>query len=387
MATPAKKTATTTALTPDQINRLKGLGINVKTEPEARKALVEIMKKNEVEGVDDDPINDLLEMVSVFNNGSDEEAGEDAEVDGEDEDTDTEEDTDTDEEEEEEVVTKTTKKTATKPATKAATKTAKAKPSAAKEEEEVEELIDEVASKSLKPAPKVKATPKEKSAASTRARKLEGKRWEDMTDVEKQTALKPFKALLPEKLFRFEMLQKSFTVKYLGKSSEQNIFKYHLLRQLTNGELEGCFISHRYKTPDEFAEVLPDLDGRKLLQGDSCAYVHPFKQSEIFEVIKTTDFLKESIVRAEKQDTKMRNGRESLERQLTEGKTTTPAVKEDVKATKSVKVAPKASAEEAEEEEEAVVTAPAKTTTKAVPSSKVDNKKVTAPVKTASKKK
>lgn len=315
------------ALSAKIINRLKSMGINTTEEKIARKKLLKILTDNNVPDCDEDPIDSLIEMASVFAGDAAEEVEDEEEV--------TEDEADGAEEEEEAPVVK--KKGGSKPAPVSAKKPAKKaavveeEDDEADEEEEMDDLVEEVKGKNLKsgsaktaPAPK-KPTAKK---TATHKRKLTGTRWEDLTDEQKEKALVPFRKAFPAKQFKIALLQKSFTVTYLGKTSEQNICKYHLLRLQDNKKLEGVFVSHRFKDPTEFAGFLSEeiVAERTLKQGDSCSYIHPFTQDEVFELINETDWLKESIVRAEQQDKKMQQNRANLEKTLNEGtpkKTTT----------------------------------------------------------------
>lgn len=356
------------------------LGIVVTTEEEARKKLAVIFKANDVTEIDDeDSLADLIDMAGALPTGD----GDPAPDDPEDEMADTEDEEDfpdaegeeylpdTDDEEDGDVVAAVAPK---KPTTKkvVTSKKPKVEVDDDEEEEQADDLVEEVEVKQLKPVKQKKEKPakKEKTGKTERSRKLLGKHWEFLTAAEKEKALKPFRKVLPEKNYNIQELQRSIIVKFNGSANEHNIFKYHLLRQLDNGKLEGIFVSHRFKTPDELQAYLPDgIESLNLRKGESCSYIHPFGQDMVLEMLADTDFLKESVARAAKQDTKMKNHREKLESALKVAKTTTPA-----KATKGkpkgvqVAVIP---INEDDEEEEVEVPAKKKVVAKAVPVKKV----------------
>jgi hypothetical protein len=347
----AKKAAPTAAkpagtpLNAKLIKRLKDeANIDVTTEEEALEKITAILAENEIVDLENYGLADLVDMVSAFPQTNGEEEAEEVAPkkptakkgtvkkapEPEEEEETTEEAT----EEEEEVVAPPKKVSKTK----------------AKQhvEEETEELVEEVETKGLTTGSKKGAKKSSPKKESTRVRKLQGRHWETLTDAEKSEAVKPLKKYLPEKSFRIVFLQRSFIVKYLGKTSEHNIFKLHLLRLLDDGKLEGIFVTHRFKTPAEFMEYLPeDLGNMKLNKGASCSYIHPFHLDQVIELLKDTDFLKESIARAQKQDVKMADNLKKLNTQIESKGTTKGTPVSTVKGKK----APKVVEVEAEEEE------------------------------------
>lgn len=347
-------------LTTKIVSRLKALGIDTTDEKIARKKLLAILKKNEVPDCDEDPIDSLIEMCSVFSDAAGEEEAE-------------EEETEVEEVEEE---APAPKKKSAKPAPAPVKKGAKKVVPVVEEvdeEEELDELVDEVKDKDLKTTPAKPVKKVEAKKTTEHKRKLMGTRWLDLTDQQKEKALLPFRKLFPKDKYAIGVLQQSFTVTFLGKTSKQNIFKYHLLRLLENGKLEGVFVSHRFKEPTEFAEYLDEslVTDRTLKQGDSCSYIHPLGQDEVMELLKDTDFLSESVKRAQQQDKKMQANRENLEKTLTEGGT------KKKPENKKVTVVVVDTDEEGEEEEEAP--APKKVAAKTAVAAKGTTKVVKKP--------
>ena len=86
---------------------VKALGINAKNEEDAREQILEILKKNEIEGMEDEELSTLIDIAEALVSDSKEDSEEDEndklakEV--EDEDADEEEDADDESEEEENV--------------------------------------------------------------------------------------------------------------------------------------------------------------------------------------------------------------------------------------------------------------------------------------------
>jgi hypothetical protein len=383
-------------LSTKNIARLKAIGINATMEEDAKEKMMVIFKKNGLDDMGNDSINDLIEIVEAFpETGKDEpeevdevveekpkaakggkkvkksepepEPEEDVEEEL-DEEVAEEEPDEIPEEEEEVVEEKSKSKKAGKDKKVAKTKTEEA-------DEEADALVEEVEEKDLKVPKKRQAPPvsdKKAKKKSTRVRKLQGKHWEDLTLAEKDKAVKPLRKFLPEAQYRFEYLTKSVVVKYIGKTNEHNIFKYHLLRLLENGKLEGVCLSHRFKTAEEFQGYLPeDLGGAMLKTGVSCSYIQPFHQDQLMELLGETDFLKDSIAIVTKQDTKMKVNREKLEQQLNgKGGDKKVSAKTDKTTKKAKEVEP-----EEEEEEEVVEEEPKKS------AKKVAKKEVPVPVK------
>lgn len=346
------------------------VGIKADTEEQARVKLIAILKKNDVDGIEKESLQSLFDMAVVFT-GPDAASSNSAD--------------DADEQEAEDVIDEDEEMPAAK-----GTKAAPAKPGKkGNPDKEMDALSDEV-TKTGKTIPKKNSAtakaPKVKKAGAASARtKLLGKHWDTLTAEQKATALKPFKKLLPDAKFVFDLLQKSFTVKFLGKSSQQNIFKYHLLRLLDNGKLEGVFVAHRMKEIEELEGYLPDsvdVSQRTIKKGDSCSYIHPFSQDEVLEMLTDTKFLEVSIAAAEKQDVKMKTNRDKLDASLNAGnedaEDEAPASKVKGKATpapapaaagkKKTPAKPVAAVIPEEEEEE-------------MPAAKVTPKKAAAPAK------
>lgn len=421
----AKKTSKSegTPLSAKLKARLEAVGIKGDTEEETRAVMVAIFKEKELGDMEGDSFSDLVDMIEAFppseNEGEEDEAEDEkpvkakaagkgkkkpepeVEEEGEEEPgaDDLEEDELVEEEgedepeledEEPEEEVKPAKKTKKEKAVPVAKGKKKAEPEEDEEDpdEEADALVDEVKSKDISTKKKVAEKPekKVKKQKSSRVRKLQGSHWEDLTDQQKEKALKPIRKLIDEKEVRVELLHRSIALKYMGKTGEHNIAKYHLLRLLEDGKLEGVFISNKFKEPEELQEYLPESDSFILRKGDGCSYAQPFHQDLLEEMFKDTDFLKESIARCSKQDTKMKVNREKLEAQLngTKEKTKVPAKTEKVVPAKGKKGIV-AEIEEEDEEDEAPV-APAKKTGKVVPIAKEAPKKGTVKPAPAKKK-
>lgn len=372
--------------------RLKEANIEADTEEEAREKMVTIFKKQGLGDMEGDSLTDLIDMVTAFPAGEIEETEEEEKpvkaAKGatkkkpivEEEDEPSEEDLEYDEtddgiaEEAESEDIEEAEEEDTAPPVKKGKKAAPVKSKKKAEPEEDEEdadaeadaLVDEVDSKDISTKKKATDKPekKVKKQKSSRVRKLQGTHWEDLTDQQKEKALKPIKKLIDEKEIRIELLHRSFALKFMGKTGEHNIAKYHLLRMLEDGKLEGVFISNKFKEPEELQEYLPESDSFILRKGDGCSYAQPFHQDLLVEMFADTDFLKESVARCSKQDTKMKVNRDKLEAQLKGKEKPGVKVTEKVVPAKTKKVAPPV--EEEDEEEDEAPTPPVKKAGKVV---------------------
>lgn len=400
----AKKTEGT-PLTPKLKKKLlDSTGLDCETEEEARTKMVAILAKSDINDVQGDSLEDIIDMVSAFPATEEEEEAIAApvpkkkivkvalpleEVDEEQEAVDVERDT-VEEEEEEAVPQPKAKKVAASPAKKKKVFVLEESTDAT-EEEETEELVEEVKAKGLAAGTAKKVGKKvAKKTDSERTHKLLGTHWETLDEAAKLKAVKPLRKFLPEKQFRIDFLTRSIICKYFGATSEHNIFKYHLLRLLPDGKLEGIFVSHRFKTPAEFAAYLPpaeEREGLKLNQGESCSYIHPFHIDAVIALFEETDFIKDSIAAATTTDSRMAANHKKLQAQM-EGKkaaTPAPAKKTGTAVAAKGKKVVEAVVEEEEATEEEEVPAPVKkVTAKIVPTAKptavVKGKKVVAPV-------
>ena len=308
--------------------RLKSMGVNVKTEEDARKKLLAVLEKEGIEGMDDEDLDTLIDMAGSFLDGSDteeeevddekdandladeveeEEAEEETE---EEEDSEEEETDDEDDSEEEEEETEEEKK----PAKKAAKKETK-KPAAKKKEEK-------------KPAAK---------KPTKRGVKLDPK-----NNEEDQDAFKPLRKLFSEKEYVFTWLSNNgVTIKYIGKNGKRGICTIENCTKKT----DGTIICNLYLlTMTKETDKLDDMG----IAYDLCWTKAPFMKGitleEAIEILeKVFDIVTSFVTTVDK---RLGANRKKMEENLEKGSKKTSAKK------KVEKPAPEPEEEDEEEEDD-----------------------------------
>jgi len=327
-----------TALNKAQIAALLAIGIASKTEEDARKKLVAFLKKNDVDGVDDDELKSLIEMAEVFYESSDDAgATEEDETEAEDE-----------LDEEPPVVAK-------KP-----TPAGKGKAPVKSDEDELEEVIEEVKSKGInvKKGAAPAAKPAAKPAATVVGRKTEltGDKWDGRNDKKHDAMIKPFRQMFSEKEFQIDLLKQGFTVRVLGTNAKTTVLNFDEIR-IDNGTLVGNFYFNRFKSVEDLNAFLPEQyqeggENEKvsgMFRGESHPCVRKVSADELIDILENSDLLTEALKRASSTDTKMGANREKLENSI-KGSTTAAAPK--APAAKKPTPAPVEEVEEVDEIEE-----------------------------------
>ena len=322
--------------------RLKSMGVNVKTEEDARKKLLAVLEKEGIEGMDDEDLDTLIDMAGSFLEGSDTEEEEvdeeetddseeeedddekdandladeveeeeaEEEEDSEEEDSEEEETDDEDDSEEEEEETEEEKK----PAKKAAKKETK-KPAAKKKEEK-------------KPAAK---------KPTKRGVKLDPK-----NNEEDQDAFKPLRKLFAEKEYVFTWLSNNgVTIKYIGKNGKRGICTIENCTKKT----DGTIICNLYLlTMTKETDKLDDMG----IAYDLCWTKAPFMKGitleEAIEILeKVFDIVTSFVTTVDK---RLGANRKKMEENLEKGSKKTSAKK------KVEKPAPEPEEEDEEEEDD-----------------------------------
>jgi hypothetical protein len=373
-------------LTPKQVKRLSDIGIKATDDKLAKEKLIEFLEKNDIEGVEDYEIDQLIEMAEVFYEPSDapEEVEEDEEdeveeVDDEEDDTveedDDEEEDDTDqfddmdrtelkqfiaknklevvvkksmedddirnlireamdeeeveeieEEDDEEEVEEAPAKKPVKPAA-----TSK-KPAKVEEDEEdlLDEVVEEVKSKNIntkqqKPAAKAEVKKENKNGAG-RKTELAGEKWNGRENKEHLKMKDVFiKKFFPEDEFQIDILKQGFTIRALGNNAKTTVFNYDELR-IVDGELVGNLYCNRFKSVDDLCEFLQEeFQEPDKVVGMFRGESHPcIRKMSQSEVFEvfSSDVMKEALKRSNVTDVKMGQNREKLEETLKSKKTT-----------------------------------------------------------------
>ena len=305
--------------------RLKSMGVNVKTEEDARKKLLAVLEKEGIEGMDDEDLDTLIDMAGSFLEGSDteeEEVDEEETDDSEEEEDDDEKDANdlADEVEEEEEETDD-------------------EDDSEEEEEETEEEEEEKKSakkETKKPAAKKK---EEKKPAAKKPTKR-GVKLDPKNNEEDQDAFKPLRKLFSEKEYVFTWLSNNgVTIKYIGKNGKRGICTIENCTKKT----DGTIICNLYLlTMTKETDKLDDMG----IAYDLCWTKAPFMKGitleEAIEILeKVFDIVTSFVTTVDK---RLGANRKKMEENLEKGSKKTSAKKKVEK--------PATEPEEEDEEEE-----------------------------------
>ena len=309
--------------------RLKSMGVNVKTEEDARKKLLAVLEKEGIEGMDDEDLDTLIDMAGSFLEGSDteeEEVDEEETDDSEEEEDDDEKDANdlADEVEEEEEETDD-------------------EDDSEEEEEETEEETEEeeeekksAKKETKKPAAKKK---EEKKPAAKKPTKR-GVKLDPKNNEEDQDAFKPLRKLFSEKEYVFTWLSNNgVTIKYIGKNGKRGICTIENCTKKT----DGTIICNLYLlTMTKETDKLDDMG----IAYDLCWTKAPFMKGitleEAIEILeKVFDIVTSFVTTVDK---RLGANRKKMEENLEKGSKKTSAKKKVEK--------PATEPEEEDEEEE-----------------------------------
>lgn len=356
-------------LTPKQVKRLSDIGIkSVADDKVAKDKLIEFLKKNDIEGVEDYEIDQMIEMAEVFYEPSSEEAEDDdeeleEEVEEEDDEVEEIEEEEDDEfdsmdrtelkkfigknkleitvktsmteddirnlireaisedeeeiEEEEEDDVPAPKKSVAKPEVKKAKKVET-------EEDLLDAVVEEVKTKGIntkqvKPAAKTEVKKENKNNAG-RKTELSGEKWNGRENKEHLKLKDAFvKDFFSSEEFQVDILKQGFTIRALGNNAKTTVFNYDELRIL-DGKLIGNLYCNRFKSVDDLCEFLPEEFQEPdkvvgMFRGETHPCIRKMSQEEVFEVFNS-DVMKEALKRSNITDVKMGKNREKLEESL-----------------------------------------------------------------------
>lgn len=311
--------------------RLKSMGVNVKTEEDARKKLLAVLEKEGIEGMDDEELDTLIDMAGSFLEGSE---PEEEEVDEEETDDSDEEEEDDDEKdandladevEEEEAEEETEEETEEEDDS---------------EEEETEE--EKPAKKSAKKETKKPAAKKEEKKPAAKKPTKRGVKLDPKNNEEDQDAFNPLRKLFSEKEYVFTWLSNNgVTIKYIGKNGKRGICTIENCTKKT----DGTIICNLYLlTMTKETDKLDDMG----IAYDLCWTKAPFMKGitleEAIEILeKVFDIVTSFVTTVDK---RLGANRKKMEENLEKGSKKTSAKK------KVEKPAPEPEEEDDEEEEE-----------------------------------
>ena len=314
--------------------RLKSMGVNVKTEEDARKKLLAVLEKEGIEGMDDEDLDTLIDMAGSFLEGSDteeEEVDEEETDDSEEEEDDDEKDANdlADEVEEEEAEEETEEEETDD------------EDDSEEEEEETEEE-KKPAKKSAKKETKKPAAKKEEKKPAAKKPTKRGVKLDPKNNEEDQDAFKPLRKLFAEKEYVFTWLSNNgVTIKYIGKNGKRGICTIENCTKKT----DGTIICNLYLlTMTKETDKLDDMG----IAYDLCWTKAPFMKGitleEAIEILeKVFDIVTSFVTTVDK---RLGANRKKMEENLEKGSKKTSAKK------KVEKPAPEPEEEDEEEEDD-----------------------------------
>lgn len=367
---------------------VKALGINAKNEEDAREQILEILKKNEIEGMEDEELSILIDIAEALVSDSKEDSEEDEndklakEVEDE-EDADEDENDDDESEEEENVeesgdelddmdrselkayikehgldvkVTKKMEDDDIREAIRAAEaengddeneqdnepepepeeKPAKAEKSEKKAAEKAEKKEEEPAEKSNKNADKKaekaekKADKKEKKEGGRKKTKIDPK-----NNEEDRKVFDMFKELFPEDGFNYNWVEGGVTIKHRGENSERGIVCMKPFYRKDDGLVGNMYIAALTKNTD----VLDKNDIDYGFHWNDAPEMKGITIEEAYEILeKVQDVILEKV---QKIDKKLGDNKAKMEKNLEKGAKKAEKEEEEEPAKKSDKKANK----------------------------------------------
>ena len=316
--------------------RLKSMGVNVKTEEDARKKLLAVLEKEGIEGMDDEDLDTLIDMAGSFLEGSDteeEEVDEEETDDSEEEEDDDEKDANdlADEVEEEEAEEETEEEEETDE-----------DDSEEEEEEETEEEKKPAKKAAKKETKKPAAKKKEEKKPAAKKPTKRGVKLDPKNNEEDQDAFKPLRKLFAEKEYVFTWLSNNgVTIKYIGKNGKRGICTIENCTKKT----DGTIICNLYLlTMTKETDKLDDMG----IAYDLCWTKAPFMKGitleEAIEILeKVFDIVTSFVTTVDK---RLGANRKKMEENLEKGSKKTSAKK------KVEKPAPEPEEEDEEEEDD-----------------------------------
>lgn len=336
--------------------QLKGMGFNCKSEEDARKQLLAALEKEGIDGMEDESLQTLIDMVSgwrdtedpneeVDETEEDEEEVDEDEQDAEDladevEDEDAEEEGNDDEEESDETEEDEEEADDAEEEQKPAKKATK-KP---------------VAKKSEEPKKKAATTTKkaaEKKPSKRNSKKLDPKNNED----DRQALIDAFSKMFPTDTYLYAFVINGVSIKYIGKNSKRGVFLYDNLTRHEDGTISGnLYLNTMTKETDKLDELGIDYQ----LCWTNAPFVKAVTIEEANDILEKVFEIITSFVN--KVDKRLGDNRKKMEESLEKAgkKSEKPATKK--KATKPAPEPEVDDEEEDDEVEEQEVKKPAKKT-------------------------
>lgn len=329
--------------------QLKGMGFNCKSEEDARKQLLAALEKEGIDGMEDESLQTLIDMVSGWRDTED---PTDEDVDETEED---EEEVDEDEQDAEDLADEVEEEDAEDDeADDSSDETEGDEEEAddAEEEEPAQKATKKpVAKKSEEPKKKASTTTKkaaEKKPSKRNSKKLDPKN----NDDDRQALIDAFSKMFPTDTYLYAFVINGVSIKYIGKNSKRGVFLYDNLTRHEDGTISGnLYLNTMTKETDKLDELGIDYQ----LCWTNAPFVKAVTIDEANDILEKVFDIITSFVN--KVDKRLGDNRKKMEESLEKAgkKSEKPATKK-----KATKPAPEPEVDDEEEEQE--VKKPAKKT-------------------------
>ena len=324
--------------------QLKGMGFNCKSEEDARKQLLAALEKEGIDGMEDESLQTLIDMVSGWRDTEDP----DEESDETEED---EEEVDEDEQDAEDLADEVEEEDAEEEGNEESDETEE-------DEEEADDAEDEEPEEEQKPAkkatkkpvakkseePKKKAATTAKKAAEKKPSKRNSKKLNPKNNEDdRQALIDAFSKMFPTDTYLYAFVINGVSIKYIGKNSKRGVFLYDNLTRHEDGTISGnLYLNTMTKETDKLDELGIDYQ----LCWTKAPFVKAVTIEEANDILEKVFEIITSFVN--KVDKRLGDNRKKMEESLEKaGKKS-----EKSAAKKATKPAPESEVDDEEEDDE-----------------------------------
>lgn len=310
----AKKTVE--VLSKEQVKKLKSVGIEAKDAADARKKLLKKLAEKDIDGVDDDPLEELIEMWAAMYEPDEEEAEEEEETEEEESD---EESDDEDEEEEED------DDDSDNPEEEEYDELEEEEAEEEEEEKPVKKAVKKAAPAPVakKPAPAVAKKPEvkkvEKKAAPKTAKKETSARGEafDSQNEDHMALIEDFVDQNNTEETEVKVLKQGVTVFATLESAKKALFSFDRLK-VVDGGIVGDLFFNALKGKEEVEEnvEIPDDKEIKNFNPNLC-FVSKVTMEEVGEIL-SEDLVGKMMKKLKQADNRAVSNRKKLEEKMKE---------------------------------------------------------------------
>ena len=226
--------------------QLKGMGFNCKSEEDARKQLLAALEKEGIDGMEDESLQTLIDMVSGWRDTEDT----DEEVDETEED---EEEVDEDEQDAEDLADEVEEEEADEEEEDAEEEEAETDEEEAETDEEDADEEEDEPDEEQKPAkkatkksaakkseePKKKAATTKKAAEKKRSKRNSKKLDPKNNDEDRQALIDAFSKMFPTDTYLYAFVVNGVSIKYIGKNSKRGVVLYDNVTRHEDGTISG----------------------------------------------------------------------------------------------------------------------------------------------------